>query len=123
MKTLERDFLYLENECLQYIRNASVYINSIYMNIGSLLHNLPNDWKSKVNKLIKTHKKLAQCDNAITFNGLCLKEDLLPAFTNIKVHDPAARKEAFTKEYRRKLVQHEYQRKEKLATELREKVR
>ena len=93
------------------------------MNIGSLLHNLPNDWKSKVNKLIKTHKKLAQCDNAITFNGLCLKEDLLPAFTNIKVHDPAARKEAFTKEYRRKLVQHEYQRKEKLATELREKVR
>ena len=31
------------------------------MNIGSILCNLSNDLKRTVNKLIKTHKKLAQC--------------------------------------------------------------
>ena len=92
------------------------------MNIGSILCNLSNDLKRTVNKLIKTHKKLAQCDNAITFNGLCLKEDLLPTFSNVKLSDPATRKEAFTKEFRRKLVQHELRKKECLSFELREKL-
>ena len=54
------------------------------MNIGSILSKLSTDTKCIVNKLVKTHKKLAKCDNAITFNGLCLKEDLLPTFCDIQ---------------------------------------
>ena len=38
------------------------------------------------------------------FNEVCINEDLLPTYTNINTHDPAARNKAFTKEYRRKLV-------------------
>ena len=51
------------------------------MNLGDILPQLPNNVRQTTNKLTKTHKKLAKCDNAVVFNGLCLKEDILPNFS------------------------------------------
>ena len=53
------------------------------MNLGDILSHLPSNVRQTTNKLIKTHKKLAKCDNAVIFNGLCLKEDILPNFSDI----------------------------------------
>ena len=92
------------------------------MSFNEILINLNNNLRKTVNKIIKTQNKLSKCENAVTFNGLCLKEDLLPKFTNIKLHDPATRNEAFTKEFRRKLVQHQIEKKETQYTELRRKL-
>ena len=41
------------------------------------------------------------------FCSTCLKEDILPKYTNIRLHDRAARNERFTLKYRRCLVQRE----------------
>ena len=92
------------------------------MNLGDILSHLPSNVRQTTNKLIKTHKKLAKCDNAVIFNGLCLKEDILPNFSNIKLPDPATKKAAFTKEFRKQLVEHELRKKEVLSADLRQKL-
>ena len=56
------------------------------------------------------------------FNGHCLNEDILPKYTNLKLHDPATKEKAFTKEFRRKLVQHQLQEKEKCVETLKGKL-
>jgi len=56
------------------------------MNFTELIVNLSDYSRKTVNKIIKTQSKLSKCENAITFNGLCLKEDLLPKFTNIYIY-------------------------------------
>ena len=52
------------------------------MNFNELLYSFTDSLRKTVNKIIKTNSKLAKCENAILFNGLCLKEDILPKFTN-----------------------------------------
>ena len=44
---------------------------------------------------------------AILFNKTCLNENILPIFTNINPHEPAARNELITIEYRKQLVKYQ----------------
>lgn len=92
------------------------------MNFAELIRNIDEDSRKTVNKIIKAQTKLSKCESAITFNGLCLKEDLLPKFTNIRLHDPAAKNEAFTKEFRKRLVEDQLQKKEVLRSHLNDKL-
>ena len=92
------------------------------MNFNDIIHTLNDNLRKTVNKIVKTQTKLSKCESAITFNGLCIKEDLLPKFTNIRLHDPATKNEAFTKEFRKKLVEHQIKKKESLSSELRRKL-
>ena len=39
------------------------------------------------------------------FNETCLKEQLLPTYTNINIHDPAARDEEVTVQFKRQLIE------------------
>ena len=92
------------------------------MPLGQLLFNLTDEWKRHVRKIEKLNRKLSKAQNAVIFNGHCLKEDILPKYTNLKLHDPATKDEAFTKEFRRKLVENQLQEKQKFVEALKSKL-
>ena len=83
-----------------------------YMNTGDLIFDLPQQTKHLIRQLEQTRKKLTKTKYSLAFNKTCLKEDVLPNYTNIKTHDPAARYQQFTKDYRRKLVEHQVSKQE-----------
>ena len=58
----------------------------------------------------------------MAFNKTCLKEDILPRYTDIKTHDPAARDQHFTKDYRRKLIEFQVSTQEKTWSSLQAKL-
>ena len=92
------------------------------MTLGDLIFNLTNEEKTLIRKIEKLQKKREKANNTVIFNRTCLQEDILPKYTNIKVHDPAVRKTAFTKEYRRKLVEHQLKEKEETAESIQRKL-
>ena len=87
---------------LQEERNRSVDFN-----LGELLGRLDVSDKSNFRKLERLNEKLEKLKIGLQFNKTCLKEGLLPKFTNINLHDPSAQTQRFTFEYRKKLVQHQ----------------
>ena len=88
------------------------------MNIAQLIFNLPAATKYVVRNVEKCKNKLINCQYAAQFNKTCLNENILPNYTNIKVHDPAARSDNITLEYRRKLVERQFQEKVNLLPNL-----
>ena len=44
---------------------------------------------------------------AANFNQICLQEDLLPVYTNIRLHNQAIHHAPETREYRRWLIEHQ----------------
>ena len=75
------------------------------MNIGPILYQLPNEKRKVIRKKEKLQKKVTKNKYAIVFNQTCLKEDILPAYTHIKLYDQAVAYEDFTKEFRRRCVE------------------
>ena len=76
-----------------------------YMNFGDIIFELPQEQKVLIRRIEQTRKKLTKTKYSLAFNKTCLKEDILPRYTDIKTHDPAARDQHFTKDYRRKLIE------------------
>ena len=74
-------------------------------NLGELLFTLPDPIKHDVRRLEKCFLKLQKTELSCAFNRTCLTENILPKYTNIKLHDMAANREDFTKEFRRQLVE------------------
>ena len=87
-------------------------------NFGELLFNLSNDQKRTIRCLENTIRKLSKAENALIFNETCINEDLLPVYTNIKTHDPAARDKGITKDYRKKLIAEQLEAKREVVLEL-----
>jgi hypothetical protein len=75
------------------------------MSIGTLIFDLPIQTKNIVRSIEKTNKKIVNKTNSLVFNETCLKEKILPTYTNIRTHDPAAREETITVKYRYELIQ------------------
>ena len=74
------------------------------MNFGELLHQLPEENRKIIRKKEKLIKKVIKNKYAIVFNQTCLKENILPAYTHIKLYDQAVAYEEFTEEFRRRCV-------------------
>ena len=55
------------------------------MDLGSLVFDLPSEYKKSIRKLEKTTKKVVETESALVFNQTCLKENLLPTYTNIYI--------------------------------------
>ena len=83
------------------------------MNLGSLINETPPETRLIIRKIEKQQKKLSKCDSSISFNRHCLQEDILPKYSHIKLHDPAAKRKTFTKEFQRSLVSFQLKQKEK----------
>ena len=55
------------------------------MNIGNLIFTLPAWQKTLVRKTEKENKKIANTESSLVYNTTCLKENLLPTYTNIHI--------------------------------------
>ena len=55
------------------------------MNIGNLIFTLPAWHKTLVRKTEKENKKTANTESSLVYYTTCLKENLLPTFTNIYI--------------------------------------
>ena len=53
------------------------------MDYMELLHSLPSEFKSKIRKLENLKTKLINNSWSKIFNEVCLKEKLMPNYTNI----------------------------------------
>ena len=76
-------------------------------NIGELLFLLPTEKRKIVRLFEKCTFKLIKLKCSLIFNHTCLQENILPIYSNIKLHDKAARREKFTLDFRRNLIQRE----------------
>lgn len=94
----------------------------MYNNIGYFINQLPKVHKKTIRELEKTSKKLIDSEYAVVFNKCCISEKLLPKYSDIKTHDPAARYEKFTRQYREKLVEFQLEKSLQRAKDLREEV-
>ena len=52
------------------------------MTLGELLHRLNEEEKTQARKIEKLNRKLSKAQHAVIFNGHCLKENVLPKYTN-----------------------------------------
>lgn len=74
------------------------------MPIGELIHDLPHPTKYLIRQIEKLNKKITTNKLSQVFNRICLQENILPTYTNIRTHDPAARDEQITVDYRIELI-------------------
>ena len=88
------------------------------MNIGVLIFNLNYNYKKLVRKIENFNKKLNNVNISIAFNQLCLNENLLPKFTDIKTCDLTNKHQDITLSYRKKLISREIEDKRKTRDEL-----
>ena len=100
------------NVCYRKLKKTTINIYTytwlIFLtmpNLGELLFTLPDPIKHDVRRLEKCFLKLQKTELSCAFNQTCLTENILPKYTNIKLHDMAANREDFTKEFRRQLVE------------------
>ena len=83
------------------------------MTFVELLFNGSEALRKLFRKLESTEKKLLNIKWSIVFNNICLNENIMPTFTNIKHHDPAVVNTRQTLEYRKHLILSEIRKKEK----------
>ena len=76
-------------------------------NYGDLLYELPNELKNLFRNLERTSRKIIMSNWSLKFNKTCLKENLLPKYSNFRNHDPAVARSRTTLEYRKYLVKRE----------------
>ena len=55
-------------------------------NLGTLLFNLSPSQKSLIRKYENLNKKLINARNAVVFNKTCIKENLLPNYTDTSIY-------------------------------------
>ena len=54
--------------------------------IGDLVFAHPPEERSIVRNIENIRKKINNCENAVVFNSVCIKENLLPKYTNIYIY-------------------------------------
>ena len=82
--------------------------NNQYSNhLGELLFSLPIDVKQVVRSFEKVCIKLVKAKYSRLFNEVCIHDNMYPKYSNIRLYDKNAEKEALTLSFRQKLVQRE----------------
>ena len=87
-------------------------------NFGQLLHSLPQDQRNIVRQLEKTTNKISNVEISISFNLVCLQENILPGYTNFKLYNENARHRESTHQFRKELVEQEIKEKKEAANTL-----
>ena len=78
-----------------------VLVNRNMLSFGILLQQLTPPVRALTRKLEREEKKLVTCSSGVSFLKTCIKEDLLPNFTDIRSYDPATKEKDFTIKYRK----------------------
>ena len=92
----------------------------IMPNLGELIFTLPVPTRHEIRKLEKVFLKLQKTELTCAFNESCLRENILPKYTQLKLHDVAATEEEFTNDFRRKLVERQLEENKTKLQELKE---
>ena len=92
------------------------------MSISDVLDLLPEPTKQTFNRIQKLNRKLSKAKQAVLFNETCLNENILPNYTNIRIHDQRAKKQPFTEAFRKSLVEHQLKLKKEQVSELKQKL-
>ena len=87
------------------------------INFANFLHNYNPEVRKLIRKAENIEKKKINAELALIFNKTCYDENILPRYTNINTHDPAARYERFTVEYRYQLIERQIEIKKHQTTE------
>ena len=83
-----------------------------------ILRTISPHFKTKLRNIEHLAVKMAETKSHRAFNECCLINNLLPTYTNISLHDEAARTESFTDEFRKNLVQRQVDEQAKKIEEL-----
>ena len=75
------------------------------MKFADIIQKVNLNIKRKFRLLEKTKIKIIKKEWSIKYNEICIKEDLLPSYTKLRLHDPAARNTNTTLNYRKYLVE------------------
>ena len=92
--------------------------NVAQSSFGQLLGALPIAKRELVRKIEKNNQKLNNAEVALSFNLVCLKENILPGYTNIKLHDEKARNLDITHKFRKELMERQIKEKRHLIRNL-----
>ena len=92
------------------------------LQIGSLIHKLREVEKQTVRSIERLNKKLINNRYAVIFNEFCIKENLLPRYTDFKLYDRAVRHKRITLSYRKQLLLDETEEKVKASKSLEEQI-
>ena len=79
--------------------------------------------KRSYRELEKISIKLIKIKCHLKFNETCIINNLLPCYSNIRIHDDAARSESFVLEFRRNLILRQIEEQKKQITELIEELK
>ena len=85
---------------------------------GDLLHTVDKNLRSLYRKYESISKKLIKTKWSKTFNGICIKENIMPTYTKIRHHDPALNDATSTRKYQISLIQREIKEKDKIISKL-----
>ena len=92
------------------------------MNFVRTIHTLPSEIKNIYRKIEKNENKLLKNKWSLIFNETCLKEEILPNYTKIRLHDPAAANNLSTRKYRVHLIKNEVTKRENTIKWLKDKI-
>ena len=84
----------------------------------NILNEHEEESKTIIRRLEKLRKKEINARFAIVFNQQCLDNNLLPAYTNVRLHNEATRRKKFTTDFRRQLIEDQLNEKETVLTSL-----
>lgn len=88
--------------------------------LNEVLSNYSAENKILIRNIENVRKKINNCEHAVMFNSTCIQENLLPSYTNIRLHDQAVQQRCFTKEFRVQLVREQLTEKQKKTEKLKQ---
>ena len=95
----------------------------LHHNIGTVLRDFSVDDRPIIRRLEGLLKKHNNARYAVIFTETCIKENLLPKFTNIRLYDQAVQHDEHTLAFRRDLLKEENRKKERLLEEISKKLK
>ena len=87
--------------------------------LSKSVFNFQDDSNKKLFRILeKLSKKFISTELHLLFNEICLNENLLPRYTDFKLHDAVARNERFVQDCRKQLISRQIDEQKKLIEEL-----
>ena len=86
--------------------------------LGDIISETSQNARNIVRNIEKTQKKVITAKNAVVFHQTCISNDILPKFTDIRLHNPAVRRHQITLDFRKKLVEEQLKEREERVREL-----
>ena len=92
------------------MRNETSRLN--IRNFANTVFSLQPTERKLVRKLEKVQLRINAAETAVLFNRTCIREGLLPRYSNVRLHEPHAANDRHTQAFRRRLVERQLREKQ-----------